>query len=214
MQKDLRKMACYLVVSEIGYMVGGAWLGNAAGLSGAIFHLLADALMTVCLFMFIACLLFKYNCVHLDRLPRLFKQTPITMFVFIVVAFSMIGVPPLPGFFSKWYLISGAVEAGQWLFVFALLFSSLVNAVLFFRIIENSFFSKNESEGDLQLEKGPEHPTGVVSQRNGVSVFSTEVPLSMLIPLVISGIIIIGLGLWNQQIMIQFIYPFLPKAFF
>ena len=54
----------------------------------------------------------------------------------LVGALSIIGVPPTCGFFSKWYLISGSIQAGHYGFMVALLFSSLVNVVLFFRVIE------------------------------------------------------------------------------
>jgi multicomponent Na+:H+ antiporter subunit D len=56
----------------------------------------------------------------------------------------MIGVPPFFGFFSKWYLLTGALQAGQYIFMAALLFSSLMNAVLFFRFFEVAFFEKSE----------------------------------------------------------------------
>ncbi|NQZ70498.1 MAG: CoA-disulfide reductase, partial [Lentisphaeria bacterium] len=48
-QKNLRKMLCYIIVAEVGYMVGGAWLANEAGMIGAIYHILSDALMTLAL---------------------------------------------------------------------------------------------------------------------------------------------------------------------
>eukprot|EP01049_Picozoa_sp_SAG25_P015353 SAG25_NODE_3086_length_1225_cov_1.333037_2_plen_354_part_01 len=51
MQVNLRKMLCYLIVAEIGYMMGGLFLGNANGFYGATYHIIADGLMTFCLFM-------------------------------------------------------------------------------------------------------------------------------------------------------------------
>jgi multicomponent Na+:H+ antiporter subunit D len=62
----------------------------------------------------------------------------------------MIGVPPLFGFFSKWHLLSGALEAGQYPFMAALIVSSLVNVVLFFRIFEVAFFEKPADGADPQ----------------------------------------------------------------
>ncbi|GAJ16664.1 unnamed protein product, partial [marine sediment metagenome] len=50
-------------------------------------------------------------------------------------ALAMIGIPPTCGFFSKWYLILGALEKQQWFFVVILLVGSLLSAIYFFRVI-------------------------------------------------------------------------------
>jgi multicomponent Na+:H+ antiporter subunit D len=70
----------------------------------------------------------------------MFTIMPVTMLAFTAGALSMIGVPPFCGFFSKWYLISGALEAGHWVFAGSLILSSLVNVLLFFRVFERAFF--------------------------------------------------------------------------
>ena len=72
---------------------------------------------------------------------------PLTMAAFVVGALSMIGVPPTCGFFSKWYLILGAVDAGEWSYMGALIFSSLINAVLFFRVIEVAYYPDGDGHG-------------------------------------------------------------------
>jgi multicomponent Na+:H+ antiporter subunit D len=122
---------------------------------------------------------------------------PVTMGAFTIGALSMIGVPPLAGFFSKWYLILGAIDGGQWGFMAALLFSSLVNAVLFFRVIEVGYFEPfSEHHGD---EGDGHHPEPV-----------DEAPLSMLVPLVIVSISLIVAGLYTGDIVtaiIQFAVP-------
>ena len=67
-------------------------------------------------------------------------------------------MPPTCGFFSKFYLIRGGIEAGRWEFVIALLFSSLVNVILFFRIIENAFFHIKPEEGEADDEEATTKP--------------------------------------------------------
>ena len=194
LQRNLKKMLTYLIVAEIGYMVGGAWLGNQSGLIGATYHILADGLMTVCLFMAVGAISYKLGSVSFDKLDGLMQKMPITMASFLVAAFSMIGIPPTSGFFSKWYLIKGGIISGQWIFVTALIISSFVNAVLFFRIIEISYFgSLKDGQGHLHHERN-------------------EAPLSMLIPLVISAIGIVCLGLFTSDVITQFIVPIIPEA--
>ncbi len=58
-QKNLRRMLTYLIVAEVGYMVGGVWLANAQGMTGAILHIVNDALMTLCLFLAVSAIAYR-----------------------------------------------------------------------------------------------------------------------------------------------------------
>jgi multicomponent Na+:H+ antiporter subunit D len=193
-QTDFKKMLTYLIVAEVGYMVGGIWLANANGITGAVLHILNDAVMTLCLFLVAGIILYKTNSHSFRSLQGMYRKMPVTMAAFTVGALSMIGVPPTAGFFSKWYLILGAIDAGQWGFLIALIFSSLVNAILFFRIIEISFFEPmhgNHGNGD-HAEK------------------IDEAPFSMLAPLVIVSISLIVIGIYTRDIVnviIRFTIP-------
>jgi len=194
-QKNLKKMLAYIIVCEIGYMVGGAWMGNQLGMTGAILHILNDALMTFALFLAVGNMAYKLKKVDLPDLKGLFGKMPWTMAGFVLAAFSIIGVPPTCGFFSKWYLILAAFEAGAWHFAAALVISSLICAVLFFRVFEICFFEPiSESHG----------------QKDGYShVAIEEAPISMLI---VSGLVSLSLivaGLYSGTIVNTIILPFL-----
>ena len=134
-QTNLKKMLAYIIVCEIGYMVGGAWLGNDLGLTGAVLHILNDGIMTFALFLAVGNMVYRLDTVEIKDLSGLFAKMPWTMTGFVLAAFSIIGVPPTCGFFSKWYLILGAFEAGAWHFAAALLISSLICAILFSRCL-------------------------------------------------------------------------------
>jgi len=194
-QKNLKKMLAYIIVCEIGYMVGGAWMGNQLGMTGAILHILNDALMTFALFLAVGSMVYKLKRVDFIDLKGLFGKMPWTMAGFVLAAFSIIGVPPTCGFFSKWYLILGAFEAGAYHFAAALVISSLICAVLFFKVFEICFF-----------EPMPEgHGHGDSSSH----VTIEEAPLSMLI---VSGLVSISLivaGLYSGTIVNTIILPFL-----
>jgi multicomponent Na+:H+ antiporter subunit D len=194
-QKNLRRMLTYLIIAEVGYMVGGVWLSNAQGMTGAILHIVNDALMTLCLFLAVSAIAYHVGVLDFDRLRGLYRRMPVTMAALTVGALSMIGVPPTCGFFSKWYLILGGIEAGRWLYVGALIFSSLVNAVLFFRIIEIAYFRTPDAGA-------PGAGREVVSVR--------EAPAAMLQPLVLAAAALIGVGLATGplvQHVIRFAVP-------
>ncbi len=193
-QRDLRKMLTYIIVAEVGYMVGGVWLANANGMTGAVLHILNDALMTLCLFLSVSAIASRTSSLSFDSLGGLYRRMPLTMAAFTIGAFSMIGVPPTCGFFSKWYLILGGVEAGHWGFVAALVISSLVNAVLFFRIIEIAFFGN--IPGEPVVQEAP-----------------TEAPWSMLSPLVVTAVALIVVGLGSGRIVSGIISLTIPGGF-
>lgn len=150
-QTDQRRMIAYILVAEVGYMMGGVFIGNRTAMTGAMLHIFADALMTLTLFMALGCIARQRGEMVLGNMSGLFRTMPFTMAAFVLGAMSMIGVPPLFGFFSKWYLLSGALESGQYLFMVGLLVSSLVNVVLFFRFFETAFFDEpSESVRDIE----------------------------------------------------------------
>ncbi|MBL4903852.1 MAG: monovalent cation/H+ antiporter subunit D family protein [Desulfocapsa sp.] len=199
-QKNLKRMLTYIVIAEVGYMVGGAWLGNANGYIGAVYHILADGMMTLCVFMALGAVTYKTGDSSLESMRGIFRKMPITATVFVVGAFAMIGIPPTCGFFSKWYLVTGAYEAGQWFFLGALLFSSLINAIIFFRIIETGFFP------DFSKEKKSGH--------HDVKVLVAEAPLSMLLPMVITAFSLLLIGLYSKDIINGLIRPSIPPGLF
>ncbi len=195
-QRELKRMLCYLIVAEVGYMVGGIWLGNQTGMVGATYHILSDALMTLCLFL-AASMIWRQTCTHsITSLDGLTRKMPVTMFGLLAGAFAMIGIPPTCGFFSKWYLIRGGIESGHWEYVAALLFSSLINAILFFRIIETAFFGKNPPEGHDDHQ-----PEAKIS----------EAPVAAQISLITTALLLVLLGIFNSQV-VKFIEPFLSTA--
>lgn len=196
MQRRLSRMLTYIIVAEVGYMVGGFWLGNKTGITGATLHIINDAAMTLTLFMAVSTITWKLGSDKFEDLKGLFGKMPFTMMAFVLAAFAVIGIPPTCGFFSKWYLITAGIEAGQWGFVGALLFSSLVNAVLFFRIFEIAFFEPF-AEGHGHHDHG--------------STFD-EAPVSMVVPLIIAALSLIALGLYTGDIVTKLIQLAIPAG--
>lgn len=190
-QREIKKMLCCLVVAEVGYMVGGAWLGDPGrwGLTGTVYHILADAIMTSCLFLAAGTFAKHLGAVKLDELSGLFRKMPLAAAGFVVGGLAITGVPPTCGFFSKFYLIRGAIDAGQWIYVAALLGSSLVNAVLFFRLFEIAHFGKHPVES----HDGHGQVAEPVERR--------EAPLHALVPLLGAAAMVVLLGVFNGPVV-------------
>ncbi len=196
-QKDLRHMLTYIIVAEVGYMVGGVFLANTDGMTGAILHIVNDALMTLCLFLVVAAIIYRQGSVALESLQGIFHRMPVTMAVFTLGAFAMIGVPPTCGFFSKWYLILGGIEAGHWEYVIALVASSLINVVLFFRILELAYFGS--------LADGEHHEHSIAERH--------EAPWWMLKPMVVTAVLLIVVGLSTGPLVNNIIRLIVPAGF-
>ena len=174
-----------------------AWLANDQGMTGTLLHIVNDALMTLCLFLAAIAIAYRTGSLHFDSLNGLYRRMPWTKAFFTIGAFSMIGVPPTCGFFSKWYLLLGGIEAGQWQFGVALIFSSLVNAVIFFRIIEIAYFG---------ITHDAEHHEHISQERQ-------EAPWWILSPLVLTAVLLIVVGLSTGPLISNVIRLMIPSVF-
>ncbi len=197
-QTDLKRMLAYVLIAEVGYIALGVGLANRAGFTGAILHILNDALMMACLFLVVGAIMYTVGRRHIGQFRGLNRKMPITMGAFTVTALSVIGIPPTAGFFSKWYLVLGAIEDQQWFFVGILLLSSLLTAILFFRVIENIYFKPVAYAYD-----GGDHEEMSVE----------EAPLTMLIPILVVTAGILSVGILSGKIVSNIIQYAVPAGF-
>ena len=172
-QTDIKRMLAYSSVSQIGYIVLGMGLANYDGLTGSLLHILNHAFMKGCLFLTVGAIIYKTGIRNIYDFKGLLWKMPVTMLAFTIASLSMVGIPPLCGFFSKWYLALGSIKSGKWIFALVILLSSLLNAAYFFRILERALFGKYEHKTD-------------------------EAPKSMLIPITIMAIGCIVFGIFGQ----------------
>jgi multicomponent Na+:H+ antiporter subunit D len=195
-QTDLKKMLSYSVVAQIGYIALGIGLANKSGLTGAVLHILNEAFTKGCVFLVAGAIVYKMGACNINEFKNLYRKMPFTMSAFLIGAFSMVGIPPTCGFFSKIYLIMGSIDAGNWVFVAVLLFSSILNVVYFFRVIQIATFETPMP--DYSRDKAYE------------AVAMDEVPLSMLIPIQLMAAGIVLSGIFSTKIIstvIQFVIP-------
>ncbi|MBI4564719.1 MAG: hydrogenase 4 subunit B [Planctomycetes bacterium] len=157
-EADLRRLLAYSSVSQMGLVVLGIGLANAAALTGAILHLANDALMKATLFVGAAELAHRFGVREVGDLARVRARAPWTAAAMAVAAFSLVGLPPLCGFFGKWYVLMGALESGRPGMAFAIVAGSLASAFYAFRIVERLYFARS---GEACPER--EGPAGLVA---------------------------------------------------
>lgn len=187
-QSELKKMLAYSSVSQIGYIIMGISLANPFGFIGAALHILNHAIMKACLFLVTGNLRLKEGHSDINRFNSSYrKKYPWTMAAFTVAAISMVGLPPLAGFFSKWYLALGTIENSNWLLLSVILISSLLNAVYFFKILEKVYLNNPENEDTEPSEDR--------------DISRDEVSASLLIPVAVMAIALIVVGVLNVYIV-------------
>lgn len=188
-QKELKRMLAYSSIAQIGYIGLGIGLANPFGFIGAVLHLLNHAFMKACLFLVAGNLRAKTGHTNIALFDDTFrKKYPWTMAAFTIAALSMIGLPPLAGFFSKWYLALGTIETSKWVYLAVILVSSLLNAVYFFRIIEKIYLKS---------------PIIDKNRLNDDHIKKDEAVPSMLIPTLTFAFGLIVLGILNAVIVTQ-----------
>jgi multicomponent Na+:H+ antiporter subunit D len=148
--------------------------------------------MKSCLFLIAGAVKWRTGEYTIDKILQVCRKLPWTMGAFLIAAFSMVGLPPTAGFFSKWYLVLGSFQSGKWPFIIVIILSSLLNAVYFFRIIENAYLRKDPEEEEPVTAKG------------------LELPATMLVPILILGAGVLLIGVFNEQIITQVLQYAVP----
>jgi multicomponent Na+:H+ antiporter subunit D len=145
-QSDLKRMLAYSTVAQLGYIGLGIGLATPLALVGALLHVLNHALMKSGLFLVAGGILQRVGIKEIARFSGLGQRMPLVMGGFVVLALSMVGIPPTAGFFSKFYLVSATVETGDWVLATVVVGSSLLTAVYFLRLFERIFVLPPEEE--------------------------------------------------------------------
>lgn len=150
-QSGLKRRLAYSTVSQVSYIVLGACIFGPLGTIGGTVHLVHQGLMKITLFFCAGNLAETLGLQRVDELDGVGRRMPWTMGAFTLAAFGMIGVPPLAGFVTKWYIGLGAAEAGMHWVIAVLMASSLLNAAYFLPVVYAAWF---------KAPRGPWHERG------------------------------------------------------
>jgi multicomponent Na+:H+ antiporter subunit D len=137
---NLKRRLAYSTISQLSYVVMAAAVLAPLSLIGAAMHIAAHAVGKITLFFAAGAIYTAAHKTEVSQLDGIGRRMPWTMGAFTIAALSMIGLPPAVGFISKWYMLSGAMEARQWLVVTVIALSTLLNAGYFLPIVYRAFF--------------------------------------------------------------------------
>lgn len=144
-QDNLKRLLAYSTIGHLSYIVLGAALLSPSSFTGGILHLLNHATLKITLFFCAGAIYVTHHQENISGMNGIAKSMPLTMIAFTIGALGLIGIPPLNGFISKWYLGQGALEGGKPFALIVLLLSGLLNAGYFIPIIYKAFFNSTQS---------------------------------------------------------------------
>jgi multicomponent Na+:H+ antiporter subunit D len=126
-QDNLKARLAYSTVSQLSYIVAAAMLANEMAALGGAMHIVMHAFGKITLFFCAGAIYVATKKTEISDMDGLGRRMPVTFAAFFIGALCVIGVPPLGGVWSKWYLLSGAYDSGHALVVAALMLSTLLN---------------------------------------------------------------------------------------
>jgi multicomponent Na+:H+ antiporter subunit D len=143
-ERNLKRLLAFSSVAQIGYILLGASMVTATGLTAATLHMFNHSLAKGGLFLAIAAIAIVAAGCRLSDISGLARRMPWTFAALVVAGLSLIGVPGTAGFISKWYLINAALEleTGGAALVALILISSLMAVVYIWRIVEAAYFGE------------------------------------------------------------------------
>ncbi len=145
-QNDLKKRLAYSTVSQVSYITLGVALISPAAAIGGLTHLIHQGIMKITLFLAAGNFAEGAGVKTVSAMDGMGRRMPGAMLAFTIGALGMIGVPPLAGFVSKWYLGAGGLEAGHPMVLALLAGSSLLNAAYFLPILYRGWFRDPSGE--------------------------------------------------------------------
>ena len=156
-QTNIKRLLAYSTIAQLSYVIMAAAILKPLAEIGAAIHMVAHAFGKITLFFAAGAIYVASKKTELHQLYGIGRRMPWTMTAFTIGALSMIGVPPTAGFVSKWFILGGAFEAGNYVAIATIITSTVLNAAYFLPIIFMAWFGK-ESEALSENNHG-EAPT-------------------------------------------------------
>jgi len=137
---NFKARLAYSTISQLSYIVLGAALATSAAAMGAGLHILMHAIGKITLFFVAGAVYVVAHKTEVSQLDGIGRKMPFTFGAFCIASFSIIGLPPMGGAWSKWFLVSGAFEAGEFLMGAVFMVSSLLSIGYLMPIVVRAFF--------------------------------------------------------------------------
>ena len=154
-QKKLKRLIAYSSISHMGFALAGLSVGTNQGIQNSIIYLIIYLIMNIAFF----CCLFmlKRENQYFDKvedLSGLSKNHPLLSLCLMIILFSLAGIPPLAGFFAKFYIFTAVIEQSMYFLAIVGLLSTVIAAFYYIRLIKVMYFDEQKEKYDLNHSIG------------------------------------------------------------
>lgn len=132
-ENDIKRILAYSTISQLGFILMGLSIGNKLAAAGGLLYILMHALAKAGLFLCAGIIEQKKHTKDIRQMGGLISSMPITAVSFLICSFSIMGIPPLGGFFSKYMVISGAASSGNQWITLAFIIAAVLTIIYLFR---------------------------------------------------------------------------------
>jgi len=154
-QKNLKRLIAYSSISHMGYALAGLTTGTNQGIQSSIIYLIIYLIMNLaffsCLFMLKRKDKFYEN---IEDLSGLSKKHPILALSFLIILFSLAGIPPLAGFFAKFYIFMAVIQKEMYFLAIIGLLATVIAAFYYLRVIKIIYFDPEQEKFDTSMGLG------------------------------------------------------------
>tara|TARA_X000001036_G_scaffold146263_1_gene139099 strand:+ start:3867 stop:5279 length:1413 start_codon:yes stop_codon:yes gene_type:complete len=153
-QKNLKRLLAYSSIGHMGYALAGIATGTTAGFKSSIVYISIYVVMNIgafsCLFLMKKDGEYKES---ISDLSGISKKNPLLALSLLIILFSLAGIPPLGGFFAKFYVFSSVLEQKMYFLAIIGLLTTVISAVYYLKIIKTIYFDENKLSFDLVNNK-------------------------------------------------------------
>lgn len=182
-ENHFKRRLAYSTISNLSYILVGVTLMTPLGFLGALTHMVFHAIMKICSFFCAGAVMVQTGKQYVPELEGLGRKMPVTFGCFTIASLSLVGMPPLIGFLSKFNLATAAIEEGGWLSylcVGTLFFSAVLVAVYMLFIVIKAFFPRKDAP-----DPGPARDPG----------------WRMKLPILLFSVLIVAVGFYSAPLI-------------
>lgn len=143
-QENLKRLMAFSSISQAGYIMLGVISGTAQGMTALIYYVLVYLFANMAVFTVITIIAIRAHRFTLDEYNGLYSTNPKLAFIMTLALFSLAGIPPFAGFFSKFFIFAAAFKSGFHLLVFIALINTVISLYYYLKIVKAMYINKNE----------------------------------------------------------------------
>lgn len=143
-QQNLKRLMAFSSISQAGYIMLGVISGSAQGMTSLVYYVLIYMFANLAVFTVITIVALRAHKFTLEEYNGLYVTNPKVTFLMTLALFSLAGIPPFAGFFSKFFIFAAAFEGGFHLLVFIALANTIISLYYYLRIVKAMYINKSD----------------------------------------------------------------------